>query len=163
MADRAVDLARANSRASRSDETLARIEREGVEMAEQLRRVAARVENLPSEAAPQREREVVAPDDAPPSAARVVRVHVSAASFDELPPELRALVAAELEPDEEYPASLSCRRMHAAVTLARERVAPESVVLEPRRWLAWASSYGLQLSTRLCALAATQGQLALLA
>mmetsp|Transcript_11537 Transcript_11537/g.29206 ORF Transcript_11537/g.29206 Transcript_11537/m.29206 type:complete len:362 (+) Transcript_11537:73-1158(+) len=168
MFSMAEQLARADSRAERNDETLARIEREGVKMAEKLRHVAARVENLPSEAAPRREGEVAAPDDAP-SAARVVRVRASVTSFDDLPPELLALVAAALEPDEEYPASLSCCRMHAAVALARKRNGHARSktrfcwALSSVRRLAWASFYGLPLSARLCALAAARGRLPLLA
>ncbi|KAJ1619293.1 hypothetical protein T492DRAFT_890577 [Pavlovales sp. CCMP2436] len=81
------------------------------------------------------------------------------------PLSLLALVAGALEPDDEMPAALTCRKLRAAVTLAQQQDGQAgsttlvSSVLTSLRKLAWAVSCRLPMRAELCDGFAREGRL----
>ncbi|KAJ1634846.1 hypothetical protein T492DRAFT_903088 [Pavlovales sp. CCMP2436] len=140
-------LGRMEEHAAHTGEAVARLERDSAAQAKQLGRIEEHAVRT-GEAVARLERagagalhptdgdlaELAGPDEAPLLA---VGAGARAAGFAQLSAELLARVAAALEPDGELAASLSCRRLRAAVTGVRllSRRALVTPDLAARAWL----------------------------
>jgi len=103
--------------------------------------------------------------DVLPSAGSVANVASPWQTLDDLSPELLALVARALEPDSEMAASLSCRKLRAAVAAEWQRGGRNRsttlvrTAITSLRKLLWAASCGLPMDAALCARLAAEGRL----